>query len=144
MTLRGSEPGLFQGCDAHGFWIDTDTVQHTGLARGVDEAALERKRNDRARMEAEHEAIEHAETAAVEQKLQTARKEAEVSERLAESNAKLAEEQRIAARVSSLTFDGGPTGFRVGGGMAKAIVALEHKIEMLEARLAALEAAAKR
>ena len=144
MTLRNSEPGLFQGCDAHGFWIDADTIQHTGLARGVDEPALERKRNDRGRMEAEHEAIQHAETVTAEQKLQAARREADVHEALRQRTAKLADEERIAARVSSLTFYVPTTGFRVGGDMAKAIVALEQKIETLEARLAALEAASKR
>jgi hypothetical protein len=147
MTLRNSDPGLFQGCTAHGFWIDADTIQHTGLARGVDESALERKRNDRTRMEAEHEAIQHAETATAEQKLQAARREAEVSEHFAEAKAKATEEQRIASRVSSLTFyvsgTGLTTGFTAGQSMAKAIVALEDKIKTLEARIATLEAASK-
>lgn len=53
MTLRGDDPGLLQGCDLHGYFIDADTIKHTGLRRGVDEAALARKRSDTPRTEAE-------------------------------------------------------------------------------------------
>ncbi|HEX4422781.1 MAG TPA: hypothetical protein VH165_32925 [Kofleriaceae bacterium] len=61
MLLRGRDDAYFQGCDGHGFWIDTDTIQHTGLARGINQARLERKRSDEARMVAEREAREAAE-----------------------------------------------------------------------------------
>ncbi|MGE0547992.1 MAG: hypothetical protein AB7O24_28705 [Kofleriaceae bacterium] len=60
MTLRGEQPGLLQGCDLHGFWIDADTIAHTGLANGVDQQALDRLRNDPQRIEAEREARERA------------------------------------------------------------------------------------
>jgi hypothetical protein len=52
MSLRGDEPGLLQGCDLHGFWIDADTVEHTGLSRGIDQDALRRDRDDLAKVEA--------------------------------------------------------------------------------------------
>jgi hypothetical protein len=58
MTLRGDEPGLFQGCDLHGFWVDADTVEHTGLARGIDHDALQRRRNDDASVEAHQQRVE--------------------------------------------------------------------------------------
>lgn len=53
MKLCGEEPGLLQGCEVHGYWIDGDAIDSTGLARGVDEAALDRKRQDYARVERE-------------------------------------------------------------------------------------------
>lgn len=33
MTLRGHDMSLFQGCDAHGFWVDDSTITQTGLGR---------------------------------------------------------------------------------------------------------------
>jgi flagellar biosynthesis GTPase FlhF len=33
MTLRGHDMSLFQGCDAHGFWVDESTITQTGLGR---------------------------------------------------------------------------------------------------------------
>lgn len=53
MTLRNVEPGLLQGCDVHGFFIDADTVPHTSLARGIDHAAIAAKRDDDAAVEAD-------------------------------------------------------------------------------------------
>jgi hypothetical protein len=55
MLLFGNDPGLLQGCAVHGYFVDGDTVAHTGLARGVDLEALERKRQDPQRVEAERE-----------------------------------------------------------------------------------------
>jgi len=60
MDLFGMEPGLLQGCAVHGFFIDADTVGSTGLARGVDHEALERKHQDRMRIDAEREEREIA------------------------------------------------------------------------------------
>jgi len=62
MVLFGDDPGFFQGCDLHGYFIDADTVEHTWLARGIDYAKLERKRADEPRMEAEREARYREET----------------------------------------------------------------------------------
>ena len=56
MTLRGNDPGYFQGCDGHVFWVDADTIAHTGLANGVDEAKLQRKRESSAVLEQEQQA----------------------------------------------------------------------------------------
>ncbi|HPH68044.1 MAG TPA: hypothetical protein PLF40_19945 [Kofleriaceae bacterium] len=56
MTLRGSDPGYFQGCDGHVFWVDADTIAHTGLANGVDEGKLQRKRESSAVLEQEQQA----------------------------------------------------------------------------------------
>jgi hypothetical protein len=61
MTLRGRKEGLFQGCDGHGYWLDADAIANTQLAVGVDEAKLQAKRDDSARVEAENAAREVAE-----------------------------------------------------------------------------------
>ena len=58
MLLRGDEPGLFQGCDIHGFWIDADTVEHTGLARGIDHESIQRRRDDPTIVELHRETID--------------------------------------------------------------------------------------
>ena len=52
MFLRGAVPGLFQGCSCHGYWIDAEAADSTGLARGIDLEALERRRGDPAATEA--------------------------------------------------------------------------------------------
>ncbi len=79
MLLRGEEPGLFQGCDLHGYFIDADTVEHTRLARGIDYAALERKRADERRVDAEREArLQEAQRRAIE-KAERERREAELA-----------------------------------------------------------------
>jgi hypothetical protein len=58
MLLHGKNPGLFQGCELHGYFIDADIVAHTKLGKGIDHAALERKRADTDRVDAEREARE--------------------------------------------------------------------------------------
>ncbi len=55
MTLCNNEPGLLQGCEIHGYFIDADTVEHTSLAKGIDHVALARAREDEARVEAHRE-----------------------------------------------------------------------------------------
>lgn len=77
MILRGEEPGLFQGCDLHGYFIDADIIDHTSLARGIDHAAIDRKREDEGRVAAEREAREH-------EALRRARERAEIDRREAE------------------------------------------------------------
>jgi hypothetical protein len=83
MTLRGPRDGLFQGCDGHGYWLDADAIPHTGLAAGVDEARLDRKRGDRARMAAEAEARQAAEQERAQRKHDQDRREANVAEVIA-------------------------------------------------------------
>jgi hypothetical protein len=61
MVLRSDDPGHFQGCDGHGFWIDADAIPHTSLARGVDHEALARKRDDEVRVAADDEERQRAE-----------------------------------------------------------------------------------
>lgn len=61
MLLRGVRDAYFQGCDGHGFWLDSDAVASTGLASGVDEARLDRKRHDEARLRQDLDAREQAE-----------------------------------------------------------------------------------
>jgi hypothetical protein len=75
MKLRGKEPGLFQGCDGHAFWVDRDAIAQTGLAKGVNEEKLEAKRNNTQLIEREHEARQKAEMAREEAK--RAKEEAE-------------------------------------------------------------------
>lgn len=59
--LRGVRDAYFQGCDGHGFWLDIDVVPRTGLADGVDEARLDRKRYDDARLRRDLDVREQAE-----------------------------------------------------------------------------------
>jgi hypothetical protein len=77
MMLRGAEPGLFQGCDLHGYFIDADIVEHTRLARGIDYEALDRKRQDDRRVDQEREARER-------EAVRRARLRAEIEQREAE------------------------------------------------------------
>jgi hypothetical protein len=51
MMLRGVDPGYFQGCEGHVFWIDADTIAHTSLAQGVDVAKLQAKHDSSAAIE---------------------------------------------------------------------------------------------
>ena len=78
MQLHGDEPGLLLGCTGHGFWIDADTIAHTGLARPVDQVALERNRNDDAAIAADRERRERAELHRAELKAARHRAEAAV------------------------------------------------------------------
>jgi hypothetical protein len=61
MMLHGVRDAYFQGCDGHGFWLDIDVVPRTGLADGVDEARLDRKRYDEARLQHDLDVREQAE-----------------------------------------------------------------------------------
>ncbi|HEX3758232.1 MAG TPA: hypothetical protein VHW23_05980, partial [Kofleriaceae bacterium] len=82
MTLRGLGDHRFQGCDGHGYWLDADVVPFTGLARGVDEARLEAKRQDEARLQREqHERVE-AERKRAQDRLEARAREAALAEAL--------------------------------------------------------------
>jgi hypothetical protein len=61
MTLRGGEPGLFQGCELHGYWVDDDALAHTGLARDDLDRRLAAKRANPARIEHERKQREELE-----------------------------------------------------------------------------------
>lgn len=82
MTLRGEEPGFLQGCDVHGFWIDADAVRFTGLKQGVDEAALDAKRADTERVEAERAARYALERERAQRKSELERLEAQLDKQL--------------------------------------------------------------
>jgi hypothetical protein len=142
MLLRGSEPGLFQGCDGHGYWIDADTVEHTGLGRGVDHEAIDRKRNDPAAVEALREERERAElerAAAREQKARAYAASRE-AERAAEARRRAKEvEHRLEIHEpgdNRHAVDDQP--------VAERIAVLEARNAALEARVAALEAVVAR
>ena len=79
MVLRGQEPGLFQGCDLHGYFIDADIVEHTTLARGIDYEALDRKRQDERRMTEEREARERLASRRARERAEIERREAELA-----------------------------------------------------------------
>lgn len=68
MTLRGHDMSLFQGCDAHGFWIDDSTVMQTGLGRvAVAPRVLQARAHAKQR---KREALERAAIAEAERKAQ--------------------------------------------------------------------------
>jgi hypothetical protein len=76
MVLRGIEPGLFQGCDLHGYFVDGDAVEHTRLAKGIDYEALDRKRQDDRRVQAERDAREREATRRAKDRAEIERREA--------------------------------------------------------------------
>lgn len=78
MKLHGDEPGLLLGCEGHGFWIDADTIEHTGLARPYDAAAIERLRADEDAIAANEENRQRAEQQRAEDRLSRERAEAAV------------------------------------------------------------------
>lgn len=82
MTLRGANPGFLQGCDVHGFWVDADAVRFTGLSAGVDETALDAKRSDTDRVDAERAARYALERERAQRKAELERLEAELSRKL--------------------------------------------------------------
>lgn len=145
MVLRGSEPGLFQGCDGHGFWIDADTIEHTSLAKGVDAEALDRKRMDSAAMEAEQEGRERAELARATEHAEKAEAESRLRKALGERDAqRVAEDAALRAAFEAERAASGqepPVGPLDGepGGQARVSYLLERE-KRLEAQVAALEA----
>lgn len=132
MGLYGSEPGLLQGCELHGFWIDADTIAHTGLGRGVDVEAIERKRADPDEVDAELARVQRL----VAQRAEAARPPAAPPPREA------TEDRLVDERVEHelrLGLGGG-----AGRELHRRIVKLELANERLAARVAALEAARDR
>jgi hypothetical protein len=133
MTLRGQDPGLLQGCDQHGFFIDADTIQHTGLARGVDIAALERKRADSGRVEAERDALAEAAENDRRQRLELERKEALIRDKVVAMN-----------DADATTYDRRINLIKLGaGGLSMTVVNyildLEDRVARLERRISDLE-----
>jgi chemotaxis protein histidine kinase CheA len=61
MTLRGHDMALFQGCEEHGYWVDEETVDQTGLARPWVAPQVQRARDAAKAMRAEREARDAAE-----------------------------------------------------------------------------------
>ncbi len=153
MLLRGIKPGLFQGCDGHGYWIDADTVELTSLAGGIDLEALERKREDPAALEAVREERERAELARAAEREQKERANAQAreAERAAAERWRAEEEHRHAAEEHRRVAEGllhaeGIHGLDVSSGrlgrlVLGRILELEAKNAALEARIAALEEA---
>jgi hypothetical protein len=131
MTLRGHAPGLFQGCDGHGFWIDADAVAATGLGRGVDEAALARKHDDEAAVAAAQAQREAAEHARDEERLDRERREAALT------LTPIADPTITPALLQAAVISA--CGVFAGRYLLGRLDALEARNAALEARLAALE-----
>ena len=137
MLLCGHEPGLLQGCAQHGYFIDADTIQHTGLARGVDEAALDRKRNDPDRMDAERVAVAQAEEARTQRKLEQEAQAAAMVARERELAVARKREQLRSDIEHQLKFDH----WRA---IADLLVGLLDRVTALETRVTELEGATAR
>jgi hypothetical protein len=128
MVLCGDDPVLLQGCEIHGYFIDADTIAKTGLARGVDHAALETKRDDPDRVDAERERLWQLEQAHEEQRRADAIKRANADA----EHAKLVAANRHRARIDQVHD------WMVAGdhrALAAYILALEDRIAALEAKL---------
>lgn len=123
MTLRGHDMSLFQGCDAHGFWVDESTVTQTGLGRVsmsarlgqarahaklAKDAQVQAAREEQARIAMlEHQARERGTTAAAEAARQR-ELEAKAAREAAEERARALREkkrQRLAATVRAAIAD---------------------------------------
>jgi len=97
MTLRGHDMSLFQGCDAHGFWVDDSTVTQTGLGRI---AVAARVAHARAQAKLRKEAIERAAIEEREAVLAAERAARERGTTLAAERARAREEAERAARAA--------------------------------------------
>jgi hypothetical protein len=128
MLLHGEDPGLLQGCELHGFFIDADTIEHTGLARGVDEAAIERKRNDPDLVAAERERVFKLEQDRAVRDAALEKQRSALAARVEASTAEHDRRQRV-DRVHAMLF------YRESMDLARYIVALEDRLAALEARL---------
>jgi hypothetical protein len=129
MALCGEEPGLFQGCEQHGYFIDADTIEHTGLGRGVDHAAIEAKRADSARVEAEREAIAEVAERQRKHKLEIEAREAGLGARVDEIKRQETAKDDRRAKTFRLLAAG------VNVTVANYILDLEDRIASLERRL---------
>ena len=137
MLLCGARDGLLQGCEGHGYWLDADAIAHTGLAGGVDEARLQRKRDDDTRVEADREAREAAELARAHAQRDKDEREANVAARLVTAPAGI-EVTSAADTWAMVALAIGPL---AASFLARRFGALEQRNAELEARVAALEAA---
>lgn len=137
MLLRGIDPVLFQGCDGHGFWIDADIVEHTRqLSQGVDHAAIERKRADETRVEAEQQARMDAERRRAEDRATKERAEASLAAARATASWNDEESRAEVEAVMDERF-GALRGYEVTMNDYRALL---ERVVRLEARVAALEA----
>lgn len=136
MRLFGEDPGLLQGCAIHGYFVDGDTVVHTGLARGVDltslaemieSPALNAERARLRALEAEHDR-ERADQPR--QREQAARERAAV-------DAAAAKQAFTDKLTSALYFPTSPGNAEF---LAEQLVALIGRVVELEARIRMLEA----
>lgn len=132
MLLYGSEPALFQGCAAHGFFVDADVVEHTGLKRDSVTAALEKKREDPVTVE---EAREQSDRAALARARDREAKEAaeraleETERRLAEARALQVHYAEILRSSQAGSFAALMDELRF---LRDAVVKLHERVDMLE------------
>jgi hypothetical protein len=161
MVLCGEEPGLFQGCEAHGYFIDADTVDQTGLVRGIDHVAIRRLREDPSAVEAaeletqrvaaeraERDAEVHASERAVKRLFAAQRKRAELdeAERAKEEyltrerdRMRLERQRREQEREERLLMLRVALGERPAKWLLERLAALEDTNAALERRVAELE-----
>lgn len=132
MTLRGFGDALFQGCDAHGFFVDQDTVGNTGLARPGLRDRLTKMREDADRHRAELARREEAERKADEERAAAVAKEkAAAKARREELKRAQGHEQRakLVTRINAALATGN------GEHIADEILRLEQMINALANRL---------
>ncbi len=129
MLLYGDDPALLQGCELHGYFIDADTIAKTGLARGVDLVALERKRDDPSRIDAEREHLLRVEQERAHEAAERERAERELAKRQADREKRLLEQSardQRAQRIYDLLLLDNRTG------LVEYLLALEDRIAALE------------
>ncbi len=140
MKLHGQEPGLLLGCEGHGYWIDADTIAHTGLARPIDQAVLERKREDASAIETDRENRERAEHQRAQDKAERERAEAAVRQMTThggvDSDVDFTPSRAVAEAEFLLTLD------PILRSLWTRVAALEQKNAELARRVAVLEQSA--
>ena len=137
MVLRGIEPGLFQGCDLHGYFVDGDVVEHTRIAKGIDYEALDRKRHDDRRVQAERDHREREAVRRARERAEIERREAELARASLSADPVRYEEPDPLPRSKPVEYDLDAI-LRLSIG-AMAAEKLMKRIRELEARVAELE-----
>ncbi len=136
MLLRGVEPGLFQGCSEHGYWIDADMVEHTGLARTGLKKRLDQmvETRDAFRREQARREADEAERARLREAEERAREAERAGQEQQRKRAWIgAKRSKIVERVNAAIASGD------SGAIVDELLRLETLIEALADRLTDVE-----
>jgi hypothetical protein len=138
MMLRGVDPGYFQGCEGHVFWVDADTIAHTSLAQGVDVAKLQAKHDSSAAVEQAQQLRVTAE--AERQKIKHEKEEQEARLRRRPLDVSQPDDPGVLSTLELIAVTGG-VGIVAAPILRSKFIQLANRNQELEARVAVLETA---